>query len=27
LDYLNRWVVALGLEVLWQRLQDEAEID
>jgi predicted nucleotidyltransferase len=26
LDYLNRWVAALGVEELWNRLQDEAEI-
>ena len=26
LDYLNRWVIALGVEELWNRLQDEAEI-
>ncbi len=26
LDYLNRWVVALGIEEMWKRLQDEAEI-
>ena len=26
LDYLGKWVVALGLEDMWKRLQDEAEI-
>ncbi len=26
LDYLNRWVITLGVEELWNRLQDEAEI-
>ena len=26
LDYLNRWVVALGVVELWNRLQNEAEI-
>ena len=25
LNYLERWVVKLGLEVLWKRLRDEAE--
>ena len=26
LDYWGKWVVALGLEDMWKRLQDEAEI-
>ena len=26
LYYLNKWVVALSLEEIWERLQDEAEI-
>jgi len=26
LNYLNRWVITLGVEELWNRLQDEAEI-
>lgn len=25
LDYLNRWVIAMGLEEMWHRLKDEAE--
>ncbi len=26
LDYLNRWAIALGVEEMWKRLQEEAEI-
>ena len=25
LDYLNKWVVTLGIEEMWKGLQDEAE--
>ena len=26
LDYLSKWVIALGLEEMWNRVKDEAEV-